>query len=712
MGNRFFKYIFLLIILSLVIFFRWLNFSVFTYSDISYVFSEALRGYLPPSVWVSSNNLGFLDTLIWRLPFYTMLGIIGNFGYGSNVAEKLLYFWPIILLAPIGSFLIVRKVCKDDLAGFIGSLVFTYNTYFLSINTQGHQLLTLAFILSVFALYFYILYLEKKTFIFAALTVLTLFVINFYDLRALYIVVFILVLYLAYFTLFISKSRNKILNRNILNYILPYIIFLPLISYWVLPTIVGSSLITNENFGRLISYSEFYNIIHAVTLHFPFWTSSTPLWDTFIFVPWYFWLYPAFAILGLLLNRKRPIILFFGLIALIGILLTKQVAIPFDKLYLWLYENIPGFNAFREASKFYFMIVLGYSILIGSFISKIKEKSNTNFLARFAKQFLFFGIIFLVLWNTKSIVTGEIGTLFIPTKIPKDIIKTKNFIFNQNNFFRTAWIHPPVRWTLASNNHPLIDMNYFTKSKLTNFPTYSHDSAAHKGKSILNNLADIRMDKVLDLTSVKYVMVMLDENETNDLIFNSIGINGVYVKDRLKSINYLNSFEIDTSNILVYENKAYRPHIYTTLSKEQLLSDAEYFPVNYVAISPSEYRVMLYNIDKPIFLHFTDAYDPQWVMKVGNFDWPKSILDKNYFLSNKYHIESPVNTNSFLIDPNKLCSNNNCIDAGNGKYDITLTLFFKPQAYLMSGLVITAITLVTIIVIAFYIIIKMIKNYA
>ncbi len=52
-------------------------------------------------------------------------------------------------------------------------------------------------------------------------------------------------------------------------------------------------------------------------------------------------------------TRKREYILFFALVALVGMLLGKQVSEPFPTLYNWLYETLPGFNAFREASKFY-----------------------------------------------------------------------------------------------------------------------------------------------------------------------------------------------------------------------------------------------------------------------------------------------------------------------------------------------------------------------
>jgi len=56
----------------------------------------------------------------------------------------------------------------------------------------------------------------------------------------------------------------------------------------------------------------------------------------------YFWLIPIFAFAGLWVGRKNKDVVFFGVMALIGILLSKQVDDPFPGLYPWLFKNVPG----------------------------------------------------------------------------------------------------------------------------------------------------------------------------------------------------------------------------------------------------------------------------------------------------------------------------------------------------------------------------------
>ena len=51
-------------------------------------------------------------------------------------------------------------------------------------------------------------------------------------------------------------------------------------------------------------------------------------------------------------NKKNHLLIFFNIIAFIGIFLTKMDHPPFTHLYEWLYLNMPGFDFFRESSKF------------------------------------------------------------------------------------------------------------------------------------------------------------------------------------------------------------------------------------------------------------------------------------------------------------------------------------------------------------------------
>ena len=161
--------------------------------------------------------------------------------------------------------------------------------------------------------------------------------------------------------------------------------------------------------------------------------------------------------LGLYLNRKNKNILFFGTIALLGIFLTKQVAPPFPDTYLWLFENFPGFNAFREASKFYLLIILGFSVLIAGFVDWIWKNLDDKGFQYYAKYASIIIIAGIFLWNTKPIITTEFGTLFVQREKPQEYAIFKDFVLKQDSYFRTLWLPTSSRWSIYTNNHPAVN---------------------------------------------------------------------------------------------------------------------------------------------------------------------------------------------------------------------------------------------------------------
>jgi hypothetical protein len=694
-------YIIISFIIAIAVYLPLLSFNIFTYSDWVFYFSKTLKELGEFSVWNSFSNLGSVDFLFWNWPLRLFFSLIGSFGYDFNVVDKLLIFWPMIFALPIGSYLLVKKIIHSNIGAFIGSLIFSYNTYFLSINTQGHELLTLGFVLSLFALLFFIKIIEEKKLIYSAVFLITLFWVGVYDLRSLYIILGVIIFYLIYFWIFVNKFAIK--RKNILLPFLSLLIFIFLNFYWLLPILSISALTSNENLGRLISFSEFYKLQYAITLHFPFWTNNIPKWETFIPIPWYFWIYPTLAILGLVINKKNLNIIFFGILAAIGILLTKQLHIPFDNFYEFLYKNLPGFNAFREASKFYFLIALGYSVLIGSLVAYVSNNWNKNKWLRYGQYTIIAGVVFLSLWNTIPYLTREIDSLFVPKQLPNDFKITKNFIFDQDDYFRTFWIHPSGRWILYSTNHPLIDSEVLMKNNWSAFLPFQFKSREKKGEIIIQNLKDKKIDKLLDLTSTKYVMVLLDDKETGDYISKAIGVSKEYVLNEMDKINYLRKINIGTKDVLVYENSNFRPHFYVTDKIESITHDIPYEKVEYKRISSSEYKVMLKGLSKPLYVNFTEAYHSQWAMRVGDFNWLSSIFYKNYFVSNRFHMANVANLNSFLIDPNFLCKNHySCRKNLDGSYDLNLTIFFKAQGYAYLGLFLTILSFSNIVILMFY----------
>jgi hypothetical protein len=675
-------YLCLFVFLPIFSYWRWVSFASFVNGDWRFFFKESLISNFYPSIW--TTGFGDINITLWRYPLDFISGIFGYLGSNSNVSEKFLYFWPIIFVAPIASFLLIKKITKSNLGGFIGSLIFSYNTYFLSIDTQGHELLTVAFSWAVFAILSFIYLLETKRKIFIPLTALLLFIVGSYDLRSLYVTAGALVLYAFYHQLIIEKKWLGSIIANVRNSFLTFFILALLNLYWILPFIAAKTLTSNAVLSREILAGSFYNLQNATALFYPFWTGAEPTWFFAQHIPFAFWLYPLLAIIGLIVGKKNKQVGFWGLLAIIGIFLTKQDAPPFAFVYTFLYSHLPGFDAFREASKFYFLIIISYAVLIGTFVA-FSQKHFEN--KKYANYLMIFLIALLLLWNTVPLVSGWIGTMFIPTVVPNDSRNLNSYLDKQNSYSNMYLINGGYYWLLDTNKHAVIDgnvgalKNWADQASINlNYLDSGSDQQLESQKMLRFINSDIGR-RMLSLGSFGYIAVSEEGNiltGSNADIWRNFG-------NSLKKVNYLKQVNIGTQDTLLFENKIQKPHIYLTLEKESVEKDVAYKAVDFKESSQSEYEVNIKNIDKPFYLNFSDNYNSNWNLYVGKFNWFNVLLNKQKVVSNKNHFQNVVGFNSFYVNPQKDCDKNlNC----------SFTLLFKPQTYLYLGLIISVLTLI------------------
>ncbi len=562
------KYLIAILAIAVFVYYRWLSLSSFTFADWWFFFADKLRELSISSVWLADKALGSVDLTFWRLPVYYLYSIFGNFGFNSNVADVFVVFLPIVFLLPLGSYFLIKKIVKSDIGAFVGSIVVSFNTYFLASSTQGHIMINAASAFCIISILFFIKAIEDlRWWKYLILSAASLFASTFYDLRISYITVFILFFYFVYHIFIIKGFRYQFKNTTPLVFcgIFFLSIFTLLNLYWVLPQAISGSLSDNTILGRSLFGNNFWNIQHAFNLFHPFWNGGAISWFAVQQMPFYFWLIPLFAFAGLILDRKNKLVLFFGFVSLLGIFLTKQVGEPFTGVYQWLYDHLPGFNAFREASKFYFLIALGYSVLIGSFINWLWLNWVKNKWQIFGKYALTFFIAGLFLWNTKPIITGEIGTLFVPRHIPNDYLVLKDFVLNQPDYFRTFWTPRDSRWGIYVNDKPKISNVGLISADWKNI--FSNNYGLVQDQII--NVFDLPYsNSIFDVSSIKYVVVPLQDITNDDDFYIHYGgkenpnVRKWYI-DQLDKISFLKKVDIGTKDLVVYENEGYKPPVFT-----------------------------------------------------------------------------------------------------------------------------------------------------
>ncbi len=569
----------LLLIIAAVTHFLWLfSAGTFTSGDWWYISLERYRDFAHFSpIWIT-EGLGNTSAVP---PFYFVRfleGLTTYIGFTFALTEKLFFFIPIIFGSSLGAYLFLRQYFKPSMA-FVGSIVFSFNTAML-FNYAGALTIGAAYGLAPVALYlFRQLLLNPKNKLLIIGSGLSFAIIGAYEQRIL-----LLVLAMA-FGLFIFKAawtekRWDYCRQRILPLAAVLAIFVGLHAFWLVPYAVNAS--SGVTFSDLLSrelFVSFSTIENSLTLSHPFWTGGRPA--TFITQPVhaYMFLVPIVAFGGFLFPAKYrrnfheyKEIIYWGIVSLAGIFLVKQVNEPFAHVYPWLYNNLPGAAAFREASKFYLFNTLGYAVLIPFTITVFKawvashpvkrHETLRNRAPQIAYGVLTATVLILFLGQAKPLVTGSFRTLYASRTMPQDYEVFNEFINKQPDYFRVMWTPVNSRWAVQTNLHPSV-----TPSQLNSgvwmrsldagdedpFPTLRDKSAALVGSTSSNDL--------LDRASVKYVVVPIRDTANEDDFIRKYGDDRQFYIEQLDNAAYLKKIDIGTKELAVYENTAYNPHV-------------------------------------------------------------------------------------------------------------------------------------------------------
>jgi len=677
--------IWLLLLISAIVYRAWLSFAIFSHADYWCQFSDVTRDYLHYSAWSARSGLGAPNLLLWGWVVNFLAGFFGFFGFDSNISDKFLIFWPFAFLTPLFSYLFAKQVLKNKMGAFVAALVFSFNTYYLAINTQGHLGLSLGGTFAPLAMFFFWRYFDtgrKKNLLASALVCL---IIGGYDFRVFYILFFILFA-LPFWLLFAEKGvgQKKIFFRQNFSAMALFfgLIFL-LNLFWVLPTALTGSLESNNIVTRPLVDNNFsLDLGETLTLFHPFWNGSEPKWFDDQKIPFYFWLIPLMVVLGTYWNRKNKKILFWFAVSLVAVFVSKQDALPLKGAYVWLHQNFPGFNAFREASKFYFAIALAYSILIGAFVAYVATHHAKK---KFLVWGVFLGASLIFLWNTKPLLTGEMYGLFTPQKIDADDQKIRNYGFSQTGSFRTLWNPTDSMWASYSIYRPKINEIETRRGDWKGIKDYADLQGGEAGGLEKNQL----------FFAEKFAQRLLSESAVRYLI--SSPSNLFIVKNLLTSSDW-KVVDLGLENKLLFENQKVRPRIYLTQEMETIHREVDFNLVDFAMENASRWNLVLEKLDKPVWLNFSEGYHPDWQVTCGDTPW-YTLLSKKTIFSSENHRVTDAGLNAFFLDPSVV--RKTCPTRKDGK--IALSLYYRPQSYLYLGEVISIGTvLISLLALVFW----------
>lgn len=589
----------------------------------------------------------FFSPYSWVFPFiYSPQVVFGKyFGMDWSLIERIMYLYPYLALMIISPILLIRYIFPKNKFYLLSVLIFSFNTYSLLL-AGGQVFLALASALAPIVLLIFMKIINNKKpttsqiITSSSLAGLLLSIQIMMDPRISYTTMSATVLYLV-FNIKYKLSRENILNSCFLilaSIVIPLGIVALLQAFWIIPSVLYGgnpveALGSAHSSVEAVRYFSFAKLENTISLLHPNWPDN--IFGKTYFMRGEFLLLPILAFSSLFFiskknqNEKRYI-LYFALLGLIGAFLAKGASEPFRNLYIWMFNNIPGFNLFRDSTKWYTLVAISYSILIPFSIfsiydwlrSKIKNqksKVQIKYQKYLPNVFLLFAVLYLIFLIHPAIL-GQLGGMYKATSIPDDYVKLEKFLVSDPNYFRTLWIPSIQKFGYYSNNHPEISAQVL-------FNTTDR-------KNLFMKLAETKTEKLLEEASIKYIIIPYDSE--GEIFLTDRKYDEKKYKEAISQLDTISWLKKNNhfGKIIVYELPTF---------KDRFWSPQNHLKISYKYINPVKYQVHVVDARKGDVLVFAESYDKGWSFSSSNFK-----VNSSKFNGKFNSIVLPKNGNYYL----------------------------------------------------------------
>jgi hypothetical protein len=378
-----------------------------------------------------------------------------------------------------------------------------------------------------------------------------------------------------------------------------------------------------------------------------------------------------FAFISPILEKKNRLVLFFSVLAVLSLFLSKGIGTPLGDFYRYLYYNVPYFWIFREPyTKFTAVTLFSFSFLLGVSTSSIsiliRKKSDGNKGILLSFLFMVFIISFILivafpLLNGEAIRSensnGTMRSLYVD--VPKYWYQAGDWLCLNDPHSRILLL-PPGGYGVAYNwSHGF--GGYSPAPVIFPNPTLIESFVDTPSNHILNLIFQKIENgsnplKLIQLSCIKYIVIQ------NDLLWQYTyrKLDPKVIKDSLmkhegfvfiKSFGNLDFYKIDdvhflphiypattlhlidgsineisqivTSDNFTIDNSAF--FLSNDLDREQIQFIKEHYntvsimenapKISFQEINPTKYKIYI-NASQPFFLVFSESYNSQWKMYV------------------------------------------------------------------------------------------------
>lgn len=399
-----------------------------------------------PQTWIISGteSLGeYTAFTLWAWPFTFFQGFLAHLNISFYLIQRVLFIIGFLLLGGTGIWRLCKIYGLSSLSIAISTIFYLTNTYIILLVDGGQLSIALAYSLFPWAFIFFnnSIYGSIKKKVLAGLFI---WGIGVFDIRFIYIFFILSLIKFIYDFLLIKKRSNCFLN-----YLKTALVIISILTglnaYWILILIKFPISITFYQQLTQTFFSSFISFAHALLLLSPNWYKN--VFGQLSVIKIDFFLILVLVILAPILKRRDKVVGFWLVVAIVSLFLTKGTSEPFPKLYQWFYYNIPGFSLFRDSSKFFFLVSISYSVLMGISVDYIQKRIKGYKM----KSLFFIILVSYFTYLSSPVWLNKMTGTFADPFLQKEYTEV-------NSFFKSEKIDSSIFWIPTIS--PMTELNY------------------------------------------------------------------------------------------------------------------------------------------------------------------------------------------------------------------------------------------------------------
>lgn len=542
-----------LFLLTLLIYGSWFLSNRHIASDLHLAFKKDLLEYFSfPYTWGARAAVGMGEyalSVLWNWPVGLFYGFLDKLGISFDIAVKVFLLFGFLAIGCFSLNKLLGRLNISPLGESIAGVFFLINTYALLLVDGGQINLAVSYSLLPLAFVLYKDAIEEDIWRKRILFSLGLLAVSVFDIRIVYFVVLLITLNFLFEFISISHKKRLAVTTNYLMLgLVSGVVLAGFHAYWILPALLAKAPVLPATYQRVTqtSFLSFAAWKHALLLLQPHWYKNVfgkvaPIRAEFMLVPILVFLAP-------LLRRKSREVGFWLLVALVSVFLVKGANPPLPGVYPWLFANVPGFSLFRDPTKFFFLVALSYSVLLGVTVDEVTKRLPKIKTAIVVVLAAYFVVLARPVW------LGRMTGTFSKPIYEKEYFGLAEKFEEDKDFGRVFWIPTKAPLGYSSPIHPSVEASRLVQKR----PFAIGTVGTYETFNFLREAPF--MGELFDIAAIKYLAYPFPDTKREELKQDNIDYYYAFL-NQLSNFPWVKE-KVNEPPVAVLETKKHQEHFF------------------------------------------------------------------------------------------------------------------------------------------------------